>query len=163
MLGFLFGSICLLALVKVVKGRHFHGSWRRTVMRRVFERLDTTPGQEKVLFAAAERLEQAFGKVRETVKASRSTVADSVRGERFDGASVNESFTQASAALDELKKEVVEALSSVHEALRPEQRRELADLLAYGPRAGYRHGCGGGWHHGPRARWASHGGGAVHL
>ena len=168
MLGFLFGTACLIGLIKVVKGHHGRGGWRRAMLRRMFERLDTTPGQEKVILAAIDSLEQAFGKAREQVRASRGTVADSIRGEHFDAATVEAAFGKNSASLDELHKAVSDALRAVHEALRPEQRRGMADLLAYGPRAGY-HGCGGGHSCGPHGRWAGggygggYGGGAVHL
>ncbi|MHB8878656.1 MAG: Spy/CpxP family protein refolding chaperone [Myxococcaceae bacterium] len=175
MLGFLIGTACLIGLFKVVRGGGgWRRSWRSAMLRRVFEQLDTTPGQEKVIFAAIDSLEQAFARAGEQVRSSHGAAADSLRGEHFNEAAVGEAFAKNSAALDELQKAVTDALRNVHEALRPDQRRHMADLLSHWPRAA--HGCGGGWggfarSHGcggegwgRGSRWAGgYGGGAVHL
>ncbi|MCE9667854.1 periplasmic heavy metal sensor [Myxococcus stipitatus] len=172
MFGFVFGTACLAGLFYTARGgRHWrhhpwgrggHGGWRFR-LRWLFERLDTSPGQEKVLIRAAEEVFEAFAKVRDEAGPSRTTVATALRGEHFDGGAVREMFTRHDAALEEARRVFQGALAQVHEALDPRQRRELADLLEHGFGHGWRGGPGWhGWRGGPgwhgrhcggRGRW----------
>ena len=68
---------------------------------------------------------------------------------------MRETFAKQDAALEGVRKAVTEGLQSIHEALTPEQRRQLGDLIELGPRGG--HGRGRGF----AGRCAE--GGAVHL
>ena len=174
MFGFLIGTLSLIGLVKVVRhGRGWgHGGFggrgggpRQWMRRRLFQRLDTTPGQEKVILEAAETLETNGRAVREAFFNGRADFAKAMTGEHFDTASVNEAFEKQQGAVDELKKAVLENLQKIHEALTPEQRKVAGELLQYGPRAMHGGGCGGGrgrWG-GGHGRYASHGGDAVNL
>lgn len=152
MFGFIVGTLILIGFIKVWRwgryGRHGGGP-RRWMLRRLFEHLDTTPGQEKAVAAAVEKAERAMWQAREQVFRSRTAYAKAMRGETFDTAAVNEAFDAQQASVDEVKKAVREGMQSVHEALSPEQRAKLADLVEFGP--GRLHGCGG---HG---RFAHHG------
>ncbi|MBU8898315.1 periplasmic heavy metal sensor [Corallococcus sp. M34] len=154
MFGFVFGTACLAGLFATVR-RGFHHRWHshhpfghgdrrgfgwRLRLRWLFERLDATPGQEKVIAQAADDVFEAFGKARTVLGDSRSTVAQAMRGEQFDGAAVRELFSRQDIALEEVRRTVQGALAQVHEALEPHQRRELADLMERG------------WHHG----WRGH-------
>lgn len=155
MFGFLVGTLSLIGLIKVWRwgryGRHGHGYGpRRWMMRRLFQHLDTTPGQEKVIASALEDAERKMWAAREELFKSRSAFARAMRGEHFDGAAADAAFDTQQAAVDDLRKSVRVGMASVHEALTPEQRARLADLLEYGPRRMYGHGCGGHFHHGPR-------------
>lgn len=151
MFGFVIGGLSLLGLMKL---RHFerfaHGgsgrhSPRRWMLRRLFQHLDTTPGQEKVVTAAVDEVEKAAFKARDTFRTSRGAFATSLRGEHFDGAAVDAAFEAQQAALDEVKRAVKAGLTSLHEALNPEQRQALADLIETGPRGMHHgHGCGHG-------------------
>jgi Spy/CpxP family protein refolding chaperone len=166
MFGFVIGTLCLVALIKVVKHGHYgHHGWhggghRRWMLRRLFYRLDTTPGQEKVIEEAFDELhakrEKLWGELRQT----KSDLSGAFRGETFDEAKLRTAFERHDALLEELRTAGVEAAKKVHEALRPEQRREVAELIEYGAhgggygrcgRGGY--GYGGGCHgrrmHGP--------------
>ncbi len=154
MFGFIVGTLSLIGFIKVWRwgrhgGRGYGGGPRRWMMRRLFEHLDTTPGQEKAVAAAVEGAERAARQAREQVYRARTAYAKAMRGETFDTAAVNEAFEAQQASVDEVKKAVREGLQSVHEALTPEQRAKLADLVEFGP--GRLHGCGG---HG---RFAQHG------
>lgn len=157
MLGFIFGTVCLIALVKVVRGgrRWGHGGgWgdgRSWMLRRLFQRLDTTPGQEKVISQAFGELQEKVRAVREELLRSRGTFAKSVRGEAFDTESVRDQFEKQQGALEELKKAAVAGMQKIHEALTPEQRAVAGDLIEFGPRS-FGGGCG---HH----RFGHHGGG----
>ncbi|MCP3098706.1 periplasmic heavy metal sensor [Myxococcus sp. K15C18031901] len=169
MFGFVFGTACLAGLFYTMRGgrhwRHHPGGrgarwgWRFR-LRWLFERLETSPGQEKVIIQAAEEVFEAFSKLRDQVRPSRTTLGAAMRGEHFDGAAVRELFTQHDVALEEARRVLQGALAQVHEALDPRQRRELADLLEHGWGHGWRgeHGWRGGpgWHGrhcGGRGRW----------
>lgn len=153
MFGFVLGTACLAGLLYTLRrGRwhHHHGgpgrrSWRGR-LRWVFERLDTSPGQEKVLVQAADDLTEAFEKLRDELSATRAAIARSLRGESFDSAALRELDARHDELVDNLRKTLRTSMSKIHEALDPKQRRELADLLEHGWGYGYRGyggGCGG--------------------
>ncbi len=161
MFGFFFGTLCLIGLVAVAKGgrhrRRWHGcggggggpyrshvGWedgdgsRRPfdwLLRSVFRRLDTTPGQETVLRAAADEVRGELVDAKREMKRSRDEIAAAFEGEYFDETKVGESFAKQDQTIENLRKAAVGALSRAHEALDPEQRRRLAELLVNGPRA----------------------------
>jgi len=153
MFGFIFGTACLAGLIYTVRrgryghgpgGRHGRWSWRGR-MRWLFERLDTSPGQEKVIVQAADELTEAFEKMRDEFSVARAAMARSLRGETFDAASLREMDAKHDALLENMRKTLRTSLSRVHEALDPKQRRELADMLEHGWGYGWRgHGYGGG-------------------
>ncbi len=149
MFGFLVGGLSLLGLFKMRRWERYHasGGHRRWMFRRLFQVLDTTPGQEKVIAAAAEEIEKAARGARDAFLQSRQALAQAVKGERFDSAAVDGAFEKQQAAVDEVKKAVKAGLSSVHEALTPEQRAKAAELLEYGPRAARYGSCGHGHFH----------------
>jgi len=153
MFGFIFGTACLAGLIYTLKGgpwRHHHGrggrwSWRGR-MRWVFERLDTSPGQEKVFVKAADEVTEAFEKMRDELSATRAAIARALRGEHFDGASLRELNERQDALLANMREVLRTSLAQVHEALDARQRRELADLIEHGWGYGYRgHRGGCGW------------------
>lgn len=156
MFGFIFGTACLVGLFYTLRGgRHWHhhrggGRWGRARLRWLFERLETSPGQEKVIVKTVEEVTEAFAKVRDELGPSRAALGSALRGEQFDGAAVREMFARHDVAMDNLRRTVQGGLAQVHEALDPRQRRELADLLEHGFGYGWRGGhgrCGGrgGW------------------
>jgi len=157
MFGFLIGTLCLIGLIKVVRhgrgGHRFGGGPRRWMLRRLFERLDTTPGQEKVILEAVEQVEQNGRAAKQAFFGGRIDLGRAMRGEHFDTAAVNVAFEKQQEAADAFKKSVLENLQKIHEALTPAQRQVAGDLLENGPRA-LHGGCGG---HG--GRW---GGGYGH-
>ena len=167
MLGFVFGTVCLVALIKVLRhgrggwhyahgcgyggggcghhggwGRHHGGGWggppwargggggfgRDFMMRGIFSRLETTPGQEKVI-------RDAFQKVRDTVREARGELRDTgdltslLRGETFDRTAAEGLSGKVDASFAKVRVVVVEALAQIHEALDDRQRRILADLI----------------------------------
>lgn len=157
MFGFIIGTLSLIGLIKVARwGRHGrgYGGPRRWMLRRLFQTLDTTPGQEKVIASAAENAERVMWQAREQFFRARSSYAKAMRGETFDSAAVNEAFEAQQASVDEVKKAVREGMQSIHEALTPEQRNRLGDLLEFGPSRMHGGGCSRGHfghgHHGYR-------------
>jgi hypothetical protein len=162
MFGFILGTACLVGLIWVIKGgRRFgrgghcgsgrswqrHDSWhdeahgghpgrwgfgRRAVMRWLFERLDTTPGQERVIRDAVENfVDSAIGARRE-VESSRADLARAMRAESFDAESMGEAFGKHDNVLSDLRKSAVEQLAKVHEVLDDKQRARLAELIEQG-------------------------------
>lgn len=161
MFGFFFGTACLAGLLYNLRrarwerggyGRRGSGGWSwRGRMRWLFERLDTSPGQEKVIIQAADELTEAAAKMRDELSTTRTAIARSLRGEAFDAASLRELDAKHDELINNLRETLRTSMSKVHEALDPKQRRELADLIEHGWGYGYRGrgwgrgGCGG-WH-----------------
>lgn len=148
MFGFIVGAACLFGLVKVVRGggwghRGRHG-FRGHLLRRLFERLDTSPGQEKVILGAVEKIEGVVHGLRDEADHTRTEVARALRGEVLDRDALELVFVRHEEQLKKLREAVTEGLRSVHEALGPEQRRELSELISHGGL----HRCGPGahWH-----------------
>lgn len=172
MFGFLVGTICLVALVKVVRGGghwgHHAGGRRRWMLRYAFERLGTTPGQERVIEEVVDEVERKGRAVREEISKLRADIARSMRGENFDTATAREAMDRQQTLIDELRNAAIAGMQKIHEALDPEQRKRVGDLLEFGP-GRYAGGCGGGFfgrhHHGGYGggRYASDSRGAVNL
>jgi len=152
MFGFIIGTLSLVGLLKLWRGggrygRRMGGGPRRWMQRRLFEALDTTPGQEKVLDEVLDDMEKKAWAARDQFKGARGAYARAVRGEHFDNAAVSEAFDAQQGAVEELKKSLREGMAKVHEALRPEQRTQLSELIEFGPRALHGRGYHGGWGH----------------
>jgi Spy/CpxP family protein refolding chaperone len=155
MWGFLVGTACLAGLFHTLRGgRHFgrhpgRWGWRRQ-LRWVFQRLDTSPGQEKVFVQAADDVAAAFGKLRGEMEASRTAVARAMRGEQFDAGALRELTERQEAQFADVREVLRTSLARIHEALDPRQREDLADLIEHGPglRDAGPHAsppCGHGW------------------
>ncbi len=108
------------------------GDPMRWMLRGLFERLDTTPGQEKVILQAVEALREKGREGRDAVRGTGTDVAKAFRGERFDESAMADAFTRQDAALESAQKALFEALAKVHEVLDERQRRELADMMERG-------------------------------
>jgi Spy/CpxP family protein refolding chaperone len=172
MLGFIIGTVCLIALVKVARRGHHHGwrfahgcghgrhgyggggwgghdhhgggrhwgpPWARGgfggggfgegfMLRGLFSRLETTPGQERVI-------KDAFQKVRDAAREARAEWRDTselsmlLRGETFDRTAAEGVSGKADASFAKMRVVLVEALAQIHEALDDRQRRILADFI----------------------------------
>ncbi|HEY1416710.1 MAG TPA: periplasmic heavy metal sensor [Myxococcaceae bacterium] len=153
MWGFLVGALCLYGLARTMRGggwayAHGHGGpwgrrrgggWNgpghaggRGPLRWLFERMDTSPGQEKVIAEAAEALRGTMRGWHDDTERMRSDVARSIRGETFDAAALEEAFARAEARMAGMREMLRGQAARVHEALDSRQRAELADLLASG-------------------------------
>jgi hypothetical protein len=121
------------------RGSGFGGA-RRWFLRGLFERLETTPGQEKAILAALDRLRderrQVWGELRE----SRAAVARVIEGGLVDDAALEETFARHDRVLARVRVSFVEAMKTVTEALDERQRKELASLIAGGGFFGSRFG-----------------------
>ncbi|MEM9191201.1 MAG: hypothetical protein AAGF12_18610 [Myxococcota bacterium] len=102
------------------------------MLRGLFERLDTTPGQEKVIRAEAERLRDVVYELRREVPAAGDDLGRAMRGEHFDETIFGDMFTRQDDRLRELRKEVVGSMARIHDALDEQQRKRLAEMLESG-------------------------------
>jgi Spy/CpxP family protein refolding chaperone len=168
MFGFILGTVCLIGLVKVLRhGRGWHGYGhagayghdcgpgyygggygrggfdggpRRWMLRRLFERLETTPGQEKAILAALDELREERRGLREEMEQTRGDLGRAVASGLIDDASMQETFARHDRLLARLRVGFVEAMKKVTDALDERQRKQVADLL----QGGFR-GWGGGF------------------
>lgn len=149
MFGFLFGAICLGGLASMLFhgphhhhhghygrcGRGFGGRWgrRHFGINMAFDRLDTTPGQEKAILAALDELRDSARGVRAKVVSSRGDVADALRAEHFDTERVHTVVARHAEDFATLGNALTSTLAKIHEALDLEQRKRLARWLDSGP------------------------------
>ncbi|AKT39414.1 Spy/CpxP family protein refolding chaperone [Chondromyces crocatus] len=123
-------------------GGGFQGR-RRRMLGFLFERLDTTAGQEKVITAALDDLRSTAEAHRGELRRTRADVAAATRSPSFDETRLGELFARHDDALTTMRKELVGALAKIHAVLDDRQRERLADLLESGSFfGGMRHGRG---------------------
>jgi Arc/MetJ-type ribon-helix-helix transcriptional regulator len=146
MFGFFIGTACLIGLVGVARRghhrRHFgYGGWRhgrggfgvRFLLRRVLERLDTTPGQEKVIREAVHQLEEDTVDLRSEMRGTRAALAQALRGPDLDKESIDRVFARHDDVIEKLRASLLETAEKVHVTLDERQRRQLADMIESGP------------------------------
>ncbi|MEY4509119.1 MAG: hypothetical protein RLZZ450_1241 [Pseudomonadota bacterium] len=112
--------------------RHGRRGGPRRLLRGLFARLDTTPGQEKAiansLYEAGERMRELRGGLR----LNKRELAALIGSDVLDVTALEALLAQYQTAFDRVRSEVVTTVSTIHEALDTEQRRELSELLADG-------------------------------
>ena len=145
MFGFLFGAACLGGLAALLFHRnhhHYGGCGRgyggrfqrgRGFLRAAFERLDTTPGQEKAIMAAVDEFHDTARVARGKVLASRGEVAAALREDQFEPGRVRAALSRNFDELAALGDSGAQTLGKIHEALDSEQRKRLARWLESGP------------------------------
>jgi hypothetical protein len=166
MIGFLVGTACLVGLFSMVRhGRGFghcghaaygggyegvRGGWGRGAapwggrggfgrpffLRPIFERLDTTPGQEKAILAAFDELKEIARAAKGEMKGARSELAQAMRTESFDEVALGGATARVESVVDTARKAGIAAFAKVHQALDDRQRQKLADIIESGPSFG---------------------------
>lgn len=147
MFGIFIGTACLIGLaVALRRGRYGYGhgcgpgggDWGRHGGRfgfgrrglyRIFQRLETTPGQEKVILAALSDLKEHAKDARAEMRGTANDVAEAFRAEDFDEEAFAGLFDAHLTRLEALRNEFAKTVHKVHEVLAPEQRDRLADFL----------------------------------
>lgn len=104
-------------------------SRRSSMMWRLFERLDTAPGQEKVIRQAVTDVEKTARAMRGEIRKGGGDLSQALRGDAFDEAVMGLMFARQDERVRELQLAFTGALARIHEALDPRQREMLADLL----------------------------------
>lgn len=160
MLGFFVGIASLIGLAALKRHHHGHGCghghhhgfghghhhgfgghWRRRPLWMIFDHLDTTPGQEKLI---REELEQLWAQRDGVSRAWRSAgeeLAEALRGDAVDEATMDRILARHEEGLADVRKQIARSLARIHEALDQRQRERLARFL--GSR-GFRGGPFGG-------------------
>ncbi|HYP98210.1 MAG TPA: periplasmic heavy metal sensor [Polyangiaceae bacterium] len=147
MFGFLFGTACLLGLTATFarhhherhycagghRGRGFRFGRGRFILNRLLDRLDTTPGQEKVIREAVDTLFDEVRDARSELHATRADVAQAIRGETLDRGAIDGLFERQDRVIDRVRQNALDSFSKVHETLDERQRRILAELIEAGP------------------------------
>jgi Spy/CpxP family protein refolding chaperone len=158
MFGVFFGTVCLVLLIVNLRRHRYAGygwgwghgdgsyygyrhgprwsGWGRSPKRRAFqhllERLDTTPGQEKVLRRTVETVRESLDDVGDDLKAARRALAQAIAGEELDQAALTSAIEKQEAIVNRVRVGLVEAVKTVHETLDGRQRRALAEWIAEG-------------------------------
>jgi hypothetical protein len=109
------------------------GFGKRYFLRWLFERLDTTPGQEKVILEAFDEIKESLKKAKGEWTSSFSDFAKAIRGAEFDHSAVGDAFVRHDGVFEQARMAVINALQRVHDALDEKQRGILADLIEAGP------------------------------
>jgi len=148
MFGFLFGAACLLGLTAVARGHHgYHhcgGGFRsrgfgggrargRWFLNHLLDRLDTTPGQEKVIREAIDSLTDEFFDARRDFRGSRADMAEAIRASTLDRNAVEAIFDRHDQVIDRVRGSAADAFARIHETLDDRQRKILADIVESGP------------------------------
>jgi Spy/CpxP family protein refolding chaperone len=141
MFGFFIGTACLIGLFALVRHgrrrywghRGHHGYAGRHFFHRVLDRLDTTPGQEKVIRSALHDLRQEAETLRSEARSTRSEIAAALRAPELDKALLDRVFAKHDELIEKLRASLVQATDQVHGTLDEQQRRKLADMIESGP------------------------------
>ena len=150
MFGFFLGTACLIGLVALIsRGRrryyghhHYHGhrfGRGRWMLNALLDRLDTTPGEEKVVRETVEGFVDELHSARREFKGSRGEVAQAVRGPSVDAALLETVFARHDQTIAHVRQSALAAFGKIHDTLDDRQRKILADLIESGP---FAHGFG---------------------
>ena len=153
MFGMVIGTLSLFGLIHMLRkgrrcghrgfqGRHRHGGGPGFLWH-LFDRLDTSPGQEKEIRAAVREFrEEAWG-LRGQWGATRSAAVDAFGEDLFDEGPLDALFVEQDQKIAEVREALKKTLQRVHDALDDEQRAELASWLKrWGTGRGGRRGWG---------------------
>jgi Spy/CpxP family protein refolding chaperone len=150
MFGFFIGTACLIGLAAVARrghryhhgyghggchhgggfGRRFGG---RFIFHRILDRLDTTPGQEKVIREAMHDFKEEAWNLRREVRGTRTELADALRAAELDKAVIDRVFAKHDEVIEKLRASLVSTADKVHGTLDERQRKQLADMIESGP------------------------------
>lgn len=157
MLGFLFGTLCLVGLVGVVRGprcgsfhhrgRHGGASCHRDGHHRagrarggrgfgraaaeVFKRkLDLDEDQADLVDHALRDLGEAGRELRDTLKSQQAELARAFKDQQVDEAALAALFATQDEELVRFRRSAISALKQVHAVLEPDQREAATDWLA---------------------------------
>lgn len=141
MIGFIIGFACLYGMVRVARGRGWRGrrGWRERGgegrhfwLRRMFERLDTSPGQEKTIRNAVDEFHDEALAAKEEFGKTRHDIGRAFSGDYFDESVMGATFARHDDTITRVRMASVGLLGKVHEALDAEQRKLLARFLERG-------------------------------
>jgi hypothetical protein len=118
------------------QGRRGFGGLGGFGLRAVSARLETTPGQEKVIKQAFDELRAKTRAVKDEARGMRGDLATALRGESLDAETLGTVASRASGAVDGVRDAAIGAILKIHDALDERQRAIAADMIESGPRFG---------------------------
>jgi hypothetical protein len=118
-------------------GMGYHGRGRqggpgRWALRALFERLQTTPGQERVIVAALDELRENRQALRDEAKQTRTDLARAIEGGLIEDSTLEDTFARHDRSLARMRVSFTEALKKVVETLDEPQRKRMAGWLEGG-------------------------------
>jgi hypothetical protein len=128
MMGFVVAALCAGGLVFMSRRTHRHGYLG---MGYVFRRLDTSPGQEKVIRNAIEELRSLGRDWKTRAQGTRADLAQLIR-RGATAAEVNTWLSERLGEFNQATPAAAEALTKVHDVLDDRQRETLANLVERG-------------------------------
>jgi uncharacterized membrane protein len=145
MFGFVIAGVSLAGLVYLAARRRRYGGYGGYW---VFRRLETSPGQEKVIRTALSEARDIFRDYRKSNQGVKQQLAPILEAEVLDEHAVNSWLGERQRSLEELKPRLMDIAKRIHDVLDPEQRRKVARFVANsgGHYGHHYHGCHG--HHG---------------
>ncbi len=117
---------------------HGHGRFRERGigrsfwLRRLFTRLDTTPGQEREIRDALEALRDRARDAKSGLGSTRESLGRAVAGESFDDGAFEAVSAQVDATTEKMKDAFASALKRIHAVLDVKQRERLAEIVGKG-------------------------------
>ena len=149
MFGFFIGTACLIgfaALARRGRRHHFYGfghghggchgghhGMRGHIFRRVLSRLDTTPGQEKVIREAISDFKDEAWTLRSELRGTKTEIAQAIRAPELDKALIDRVFAKQDEVIEKLRALLVAKAEQIHGTLDERQRKQLADMIESGP------------------------------
>jgi len=104
-------------------------------LRFLFEALDTTVGQEKVIKAAYNEVKEAMRHGEGEAEETRAQIANAIRRGTVDETEMGELYARQDEKLRTIRTALFGALAKVTDALDEDQRKKLADMLDRNDRA----------------------------
>jgi len=145
MFGFVIAGVSLAGLVYLAARRRRYGGYGGYW---VFRKLDTSPGQEKVIRTALSEARDVLRDFRKSNQGAKQDLGPILEAESLDEHAVSSWIGERQRSFEELKPRLLEIAKRIHDVLDPEQRRKVARFVAHGGHYGHHgyHGCHG--HHG---------------
>lgn len=106
-----------------------HGGSGPFWLRGAFARLDTSPGQEKVIREVVDEMRDHGRALRSELGRARSDLARALRADTVDATALGEAFARHDEVLGRMREAGVGALAKLHDALDERQRGLLAQWL----------------------------------
>ncbi len=108
------------------------GRDRVVFLRSLFTRLETTPGQERVIVEALKELKGAYQKNDSANRKSARDLGEALQGEQLSMDAMGSVFASLDEGTAAIRDGAFSSLTKIHEALDARQRKVLAELLSRG-------------------------------
>lgn len=112
--------------------QRFREARRRFFMRRLFEELDTTPGQERAIVRSVDTFTEHLEIGRDELRGARRQFAQALGGDVFDESALKGVLERVDDVVAKTKAELTRTLQEIHTNLDGRQRQQLAELIAEG-------------------------------